>query len=74
MAVFILAISQNSIKLMQGTRYSVNEIDLEGVPEGLASVIRQEEWKTFTVSYWYPNQRDRSAIFLVMEPATIPKR
>ena len=57
---FILAISQNSIKLMQGTRYSVNEIDLEGVPEGLASVIRQEEWKTFTISYWYPNYQRRS--------------
>jgi len=39
---FILAISQSSIKLMQGTRYNINEIDLEGMPEGLASVIRQK--------------------------------
>jgi hypothetical protein len=62
---FILAISQNSIKLMQGTRYTVNEIDLEGVPEGLASVIRQEGMeKLLQFHTGTPTTRgDRSAIF-----------
>jgi len=39
---FVLALSQSTVRLIQGTRFNVNEIDLEGMPEGLASVIRQE--------------------------------
>lgn len=62
---FILALSQSSIKLMQGTRFNVNEIDLEGLPEGLASVIRQEGMeKLLQFHTSTPSTRgERSAVF-----------
>jgi hypothetical protein len=40
---YVLALSQNQIRLLQGTRYSVSEIDLEGVPESLAEALRYDD-------------------------------
>jgi hypothetical protein len=40
---YVLALSQNEVRLIQGTRYSVSEIDLEGVPESLAEVLRYND-------------------------------
>ena len=39
---FLLALSQNSVRFIQGTRFNVNELDLEGMPEGLAGIMRPE--------------------------------
>lgn len=36
---YVLALSQNSVRLLQGTRYSVGEVDLEGVPSSLADLL-----------------------------------
>ena len=43
---YILALSQNKIRLFQGTHYSVNEVSLADVPENLAETLRDDDsWK-----------------------------
>jgi len=39
---YVLALSQNEIRLLQGTRYSVHGVDLEGIPENLAEALHEE--------------------------------
>ncbi len=38
----VLALSQNQVRLLQGTRQSVNEVDLEGVPKNLADALQSD--------------------------------
>lgn len=51
---YILALSQNEVRLLQGTRYSVGQVDLEKVPESLAEALkwddpeRRLQWHTRT--------------------------
>ncbi len=40
---YLLALSQGEIRLLQGSRYSVGEIDLDQVPEALADVLRWDD-------------------------------
>lgn len=53
---FLLAISQNSVRLLQGTRYTVETIDLDNVPTSMAEALWFEEpertlqWHTSTQS------------------------
>ena len=43
---YILALSQNRVRLLQGTHYSVNEVDLSDVPKNLADTLRDDDsWK-----------------------------
>lgn len=43
---FILALSQNKIRLLQSTHYSVSELDVADVPENLAETLRDDDsWK-----------------------------
>jgi hypothetical protein len=43
---YVLALSQNKVRLLQGSHYSVNEVDLSGVPENLAQTLRDDDsWK-----------------------------
>ncbi|MBC7076734.1 MAG: hypothetical protein H5T92_00240 [Synergistales bacterium] len=42
---FVLALSQNQIRLLEGTRYSVDEIDLEGVPTSLVEALGEDREK-----------------------------
>ena len=43
---YILALSQNKAKLLQGTHYSVNEVSLADVPKNLAETLRDDDsWK-----------------------------
>jgi hypothetical protein len=39
----VLALSQDEVRLLQGTRYTVAEVDLENVPESLADALRLED-------------------------------
>ena len=39
---YVLALSQNQVRLLQGTRQSVNEVDLEGVPKSLADALQSD--------------------------------
>lgn len=36
---FVLAFSQNAVRLLQGTRFGVSEVDLQGVPRNLAEAL-----------------------------------
>jgi hypothetical protein len=36
---FVLALSQNAVRLLEGSRYSVSEVDLKGVPRSLAEAL-----------------------------------
>ena len=40
---YILALSQNGVRLLQGTRYSVSEIELEDIPGDLAETLRHDD-------------------------------
>jgi hypothetical protein len=36
---YVLALSQNQVRLLQGTRFSVGEVDVEGLPDSLSDLI-----------------------------------
>ena len=40
---YVLALSQNQVKLFKGSRHSVAEIDLEGVPDSLAEAVGYDD-------------------------------
>ncbi|WP_017314110.1 baeRF7 domain-containing protein [Mastigocladopsis repens] len=40
---YILALSQNQVRLFQGTRYSVSEIELENVPQSIAEALKYDD-------------------------------
>jgi hypothetical protein len=40
---YVLALSQNEVRMLQGTRYSVAEVDLEDVPKSLAEALRYDD-------------------------------
>jgi hypothetical protein len=40
---YVLALSQNEVRLLQGTRYSVSEVGLENVPESLTEALRYND-------------------------------
>jgi hypothetical protein len=40
---YILALSQNEVRLLQGTRYSVSQVDLQSVPASLEEAIRWDD-------------------------------
>jgi Bacterial archaeo-eukaryotic release factor family 3 len=43
---FVLALSQNKIRLLQSSHYSVSELDVADVPENLAETLRDDDsWK-----------------------------
>jgi hypothetical protein len=42
---FVLALSQKAVRLLQGTRDSVSEVDLKGVPQNLAEALLTHEAK-----------------------------
>jgi hypothetical protein len=39
---FVLALSQNDVRLFHCTRYSANEVDLEGVPRSLSEALKYD--------------------------------
>jgi hypothetical protein len=41
---YILALSQNQIRLMEGTRHSVDEINLDDLPESMAEALQNEHF------------------------------
>jgi hypothetical protein len=40
---YVLALSQNQVRLLEGTRHSVREVELAGVPQSLAAATAGEE-------------------------------
>jgi hypothetical protein len=40
---FVLALSQKAARLLRGTRYSIDEVELPGMPQGVAAVLRYDD-------------------------------
>jgi hypothetical protein len=40
---YLLALSQNEVRLFQASRYSVSEVELEGVPRSLAEALKYDD-------------------------------
>lgn len=39
----MLALSQNAVRLFEGTRYSVNEVEVENLPKSLDEALQKDE-------------------------------
>jgi len=43
---YVLGLSQNRVRLLQGTHYNINEVDLSDVPKNLVETLRDDDsWK-----------------------------
>jgi hypothetical protein len=68
---FILALSQNQVRLLEATRYAVDELDLEGVPSSMAEALpsdrgeKQLQFQTRTRG----GTGERAAVFHGHDPA-----
>jgi Bacterial archaeo-eukaryotic release factor family 7 len=40
---YILALSQDEVRLLYGTRYSISEVDIETMPQGLSDALRYDD-------------------------------
>src|SRR5581483_1287239 len=40
---YILALSQNAVRLLEGTRASVREVEIEGIPRSLAEALKYDD-------------------------------
>ncbi|MFZ1399276.1 MAG: hypothetical protein WAS33_20390, partial [Candidatus Promineifilaceae bacterium] len=63
---FILALSQNEVRLLQGTRHSVSEVDVADIPASLAETLvadGPEKQLQFHTSSGSPGGGKRAAIF-----------
>ena len=64
---YVLALSQSEVRLLQGTRYSVSEIDLEEVPASLAEVLKfndpEKRFQFHTMTRTPGGKGERPAIF-----------
>jgi hypothetical protein len=40
---YVLALSQNEVRFLESTRYSVREVELKGVPQGLAEALQYDD-------------------------------
>jgi hypothetical protein len=47
---YVLALSQNRVRLLQGSHYNVNEVDLSDVPKNLGETLRDDDsWKELRI-------------------------
>lgn len=63
---FILALSQNEVRLLQGTRHSISEVDVADIPTSLAETLvadGSEKQLQFHTSSGSPGGGKRAAIF-----------
>lgn len=62
---YVLALSQNQVRLLQGTRYSVSEVELSDVPQSIGEALRYDDpEKQFQFHTGTPQASgDRSAMF-----------
>jgi hypothetical protein len=42
---YVLAISRNGVRLFEGSRFGINELEAEFLPQGLADTLRYDEWE-----------------------------
>ena len=56
---FVLALSQKEIRLLRGTRYSIDEVELPDVPQGVAEALRYDDIEK--KGHHYPGSQGRPA-------------
>jgi hypothetical protein len=56
---FVLALSQKEIRLLRGTRYSVDEVELLGVPQGVAEALQYDDIEK--KGHHHPGSQGRAA-------------
>jgi Bacterial archaeo-eukaryotic release factor family 3 len=56
---FVLALSQKEIRLLRGTRYSIDEVELPGVPQGVAEALQYDDIEK--KGHHYPGSQGRPA-------------
>jgi hypothetical protein len=56
---FVLALSQKAVRLLHGTRYSISEVELPGVPQSIAEALRYDDVEK--KGHHYPGSQGRSA-------------
>jgi hypothetical protein len=56
---FVLALSQKAVRLLQATRFSINEIELQGVPQGIAEALQYDDVEK--KDHHFPGSQGRSA-------------
>jgi hypothetical protein len=56
---FVLALSQKAVRLLRATRYSIDEIELRGVPQSVAHALRYDDVEK--KGHRYPGSQGRSA-------------
>jgi hypothetical protein len=61
---YILALSQNKVRLFEGTRYTVNEVALEDMPESLSDTLRYDSERNIQLHTAAPvGKGEKSVIF-----------
>ncbi|MFO7917405.1 MAG: hypothetical protein R6V13_04955 [Anaerolineae bacterium] len=69
---YILALSQNQVRLLEGTRHTVDEIDLESMPPSMAEALQYERFakqSQFHTGTSSARQGDRTAAFHGHDPS-----
>jgi len=56
---FVLALSQKEIRLLRGTQFSIDEVELPGVPQGVAEALRYDDIEK--KGHHYPGSQGRPA-------------
>jgi hypothetical protein len=56
---FVLALSQKEIRLLRGTRFSIDAVELSGVPQGVAEALRYDDIEK--KGHHYPGSQGRLA-------------
>lgn len=57
---YILALSQNQVRLFEGTRYTVDEIQLENMPDSMAGALQFERFERSLQFHTRTGEADRS--------------
>lgn len=42
---YVLALSQNQVRLFEGTRYTVSELDVQGIPRSLSEALKYDDFQ-----------------------------
>jgi hypothetical protein len=62
---FVLALSRNNVRLIEGSRYGASEIDLENMPDGLKEILRSYDFEAQLQFHTRAQQAggERAAVF-----------
>ena len=56
---FVLALSQKAVRLLRGTRFNIDEIELQGIPQGVATALQYDDVEK--KDHHYPGSQGRAA-------------